>query len=67
MAANPWLKHIDTEAQGYGIVTASTGQLQCQFKKLNPIVGTTAPSSTRRVVSTTTATVTAGTPAVVIS
>ena len=67
VAANPWLKHIDTEAQGYGIVTASTGQLQCQFKKLNPIVGTSAPSSTRRVVSTTTATVTAGAPAVVIS
>lgn len=66
-ATNPWLKHVTTEAQGYAVVTASTGQLQCQFKKLNPIVGATAPSSARRVVSTTTATVTAGTPAVVIS
>jgi alkaline phosphatase D len=67
VATNPWLKHIDTDAQGYAVVTASAGQLVCQFKKLNPIVGTTAPSATRRVVSTTTATVTAGTAAVVIS
>jgi alkaline phosphatase D len=67
VATNPWLKHIDTDAQGYGIVTASATQLQCQFKKLNPIVGTAAPSAARRVVSTTTATVTLGTAAVVIS
>lgn len=69
VSTNPWLSagHVDTEAQGYAVVTASTGQLQCQFKKLNPIVGTAAPSAARRVVSTTTATVTAGTPAVVIS
>lgn len=72
VSTNPWLSalgggHVDTEAQGYAIVTATTGNLVCQFKKLNPIVGSVAPSSTRRVVSTTTATVTAGTPAVVIS
>lgn len=66
-ATNPWLKHIDTEAQGYAVVTASAAAMTCQFKKLNPIVGNTAPSASRRVVSTTTATVTAGTAAVVIS
>ena len=67
VASNPWLKHIDTDAQGYAVVTVSTAQLKCDFKKLNPIVGTTAPAATRRVVSTNTATVTAGTVAVVMS
>lgn len=65
---NPWLKHVDTEAQGYAVVTASTTQLQCQFKKLNPLVVATAPSASRRVLPTVaTATVTAGTAAVVMS
>jgi len=75
VSTNPWLSalgggHVDTEAQGYAVVTATSGvgaTLVCQFKKLNPIVGTVAPSATRRVVSTATATITAGTAAVVMS
>lgn len=64
---NPWLTHVDTEAQGYAVVTAATGSLTCRFRKLNPLVGTNAPSSDRIVRSEVTATVTAGTAAVVIS
>lgn len=56
---NPWLKHIDTEAQGYSVVTASSSTLTCVFKKLNPLVGTAAPA-TPIVRSTKTATITAG-------
>lgn len=64
---NPWLAHVDTEAQGYAVVTAATGSLTCRFRKLNPLVGTNAPSGDRIVRSEVTATVMAGTAAVVIS
>lgn len=55
---NPWLKHVDAEAQGYAVVTATTTNLTCDFKKLNPLVGTTAPTGI--VASTKTATIAAG-------
>ncbi|MDF2445267.1 MAG: phosphodiesterase [Moraxellaceae bacterium] len=32
---NPWLKHIDTNAQGYAVVTASATSLECQFHHVN--------------------------------
>lgn len=69
VATNPWLSAgmVDTEAQGYAVVEASTTDLKCHFRKLNPIVGTAAPSSARLVVSTRTATVTDGVKAVVVS
>lgn len=56
IAANPWLKHVDSDAQGYAVVTAKTGQLQCEFRKLNPQVGTDAPSTV--ITSTKTLTLT---------
>lgn len=75
---NPWIKHVDSNAQGYSLVTASTGSLVCQFKHVNTafvnagvgyapgVLG--GATDSRTVVSrTTTATVTAGTSAVVIS
>lgn len=62
VAANPWLKHVDTEAQGYAVVTATSSDLSCAFKKLSPLVGTTAPIGV--VTSTKTAKIIAGTPAI---
>lgn len=32
---NPWLKHIDTNAQGYSVVTASSSSLVCDFRHVN--------------------------------
>lgn len=32
---NPWLKHVDTNAQGYSVVTASTANLSCEFRRVN--------------------------------
>lgn len=64
---NPWLSHVDTEAQGYAVVTASTGSLTCTFRKVNPLVGTAAPMTGRIIRDEVTATVMAGTTAVVIS
>lgn len=65
VAANPWLKHVDTEAQGYAVVTASTGNISCEFKKLNPLVGTNAPATV--VASTKTATINAGSTSITMS
>lgn len=39
-ATNPWLKHIDTDAQGYAVVTVSAGSLSCEFKRLNTLFNT---------------------------
>jgi alkaline phosphatase D len=62
---NPWLKHVNTDAQGYTVVTLTPGKLVAQFKQVNKLVGGAAPATV--IARTTTATVTAGTPAVVIS
>jgi len=62
---NPWLKHLNTDAQGYTLVTLTPGKLVAQFKQVNKLVGTTAPATV--VARIATATVTAGSPSVTIS
>ena len=63
--SNPWLKHVNTDAQGYTVVTLTPGKLVAQFKQVNKLVGGAAPASI--IARVTTATVNAGTPAVTIS
>jgi alkaline phosphatase D len=62
---NPWLKHLNTDAQGYTLVTLTPGKMTAQFRQVNKLVGATAPATI--VARTTTATVTAGAPAVTVS
>lgn len=62
---NPWLKHLNTDAQGYTVITLTPGKMTAQFKQVNKLVGASAPATT--IARTTTATVAAGTPAVTIS
>ncbi|MGV8865522.1 MAG: alkaline phosphatase D family protein [Janthinobacterium svalbardensis] len=62
---NPWIKHLNTDAQGYTVVTLTPGKLAAQFKQVNKLIGTAAPSNV--IARVTTATVNAGTVAVVIS
>ncbi len=62
---NPWLKHLNTDAQGYTVVTLTPAKMTAQFKQVNKLVGTSAPATV--VARTTTATVTAGSAAVTIS
>ena len=75
---NPWIAHVDSNAQGYAGVTASTSSLTCEFRHVNAafvtggvgyapgVIGGT--TDTRAVVSRTVlATVTAGSASVVIS
>jgi alkaline phosphatase D len=65
LGSNPWLKHLNTDAQGYTVVTLTPGKLVAQFKQVNKLVGGAAPATV--IARTTTATVTAGAAAVAIS
>lgn len=62
---NPWLKHVNTDAQGYAVVTLTPGKMVTQFKQVNKLVGGNAPATV--IARVTTATVTAGSVAVAIS
>ncbi|MES2161650.1 MAG: alkaline phosphatase D family protein [Pseudomonadota bacterium] len=62
---NPWIKHLNTDAQGFTLVTLTPGKMVAQFKQVNKLVGGNAPTSV--VARVTTATVTAGSAAVAIS
>jgi len=63
--SNPWIKHLNTDAQGYMVVTVTPSKLTAQFKQVNKLVGGNAPATV--IARTTTATVTAGSPAVAVS
>lgn len=43
--SNPWLKYVNTDAQGYAVVTLTPSGLSCSFKQVNRLVGDTAPVS----------------------
>ncbi|MYM68767.1 phosphodiesterase [Pseudoduganella sp. FT55W] len=62
---NPWLKYVNTDAQGYTLVTLTPGKMTAQFKQVNKLVGTAAPATL--IARTTTAVVSAGSPSVAIS
>jgi len=62
---NPWLKHLNADAQGYTLVTLTPASMVAQFRQVNKLVGSNAPAAI--VARTVTATVAAGTPAVTIS
>src|SRR5450830_1743852 len=62
---NPWLKHVNTDAQGYTVVTLTPGKLVARFKQVNKLVAGHAPVEV--IARVTTATVTAGAAAVVVS
>jgi alkaline phosphatase D len=65
LASNPWLKHLNTDAQGYTVVTVTPGSVTARFRQVNKLVGANAPSTV--VAGTTTATVLAGSANVTIS
>lgn len=43
--SNPWLKHANTDAQGYAVVTVTPAALRCEFRQVNKLVGSVAPAS----------------------
>jgi alkaline phosphatase D len=60
--SNPHLRHVNTDAQGFTVVTLTPGQLVANFKQVNKLVGGNAPASV--IAKVTTAVVTAGQAAV---
>ncbi|HOI52404.1 MAG TPA: alkaline phosphatase D family protein, partial [Azonexus sp.] len=63
---NPWLKHIDSDAQGYAVVTLTPDELVCRLRKMHRLIGSDAPGSAI-VATETTARIAAGTKTVTIS
>lgn len=43
-ASNPWLRHVDTNAEGYAVVTLTPGKLSCTFHVMQRLSGGIAPS-----------------------
>lgn len=43
-AFNPWLRHVDTNAEGYALVTLTPDKLSCEFHKMQRLSGGMAPS-----------------------
>ena len=41
---NPWLRHVNTNAEGYAIVTLTPDKLSCTFHVMQRLSGGTAPS-----------------------
>nr|WP_315591886.1 alkaline phosphatase D family protein [uncultured Cupriavidus sp.] len=41
---NPWLRHVDTNAEGYALVTLTADQLSCTFHVMQPLSGGMAPA-----------------------
>ncbi|WP_341676387.1 alkaline phosphatase D family protein [Niveibacterium sp. SC-1] len=60
--SNPWIRHINTDAQGYAVVTLTPGAMQCSFRELNRLEAGKAPATT--LARTVKLQVTAGTAAV---
>jgi alkaline phosphatase D len=56
--SNPHLRHLNTDAQGFTVVTLTAGSLTAQFKQVNKLVGVNAPANV--IAKVTTAAVTAG-------
>ncbi|WP_168191872.1 alkaline phosphatase D family protein [Chromobacterium phragmitis] len=59
---NPWLKYVDTDAQGYALVTLTPSKLSCAFHKVAKLANGVAPSPATASVQTVE--VQAGVPAV---
>lgn len=43
-AFNPWLRHVDTNAEGYSLVTLTPDKLSCAFHVMKPLEAGAAPA-----------------------
>ena len=64
--SNPWLKHVDSDAQGYVVVTVTAAEVHAEMRKVNRLIGQAAPESLP-VATRTHVRVAAGTPGVTVS
>lgn len=63
--SNPWLRHVNTDAQGYTLVTVTPASVTARFRQVNRLVAGSAPAST--IARETVVTVAAGTVAVTVA
>lgn len=42
--SNPWLKYVNTDAQGYSRVRVTATDIKCEFRQVNKLVGNNAPA-----------------------
>ncbi|MGL4604119.1 MAG: hypothetical protein ACRCU9_08220, partial [Iodobacter sp.] len=42
---NPWIKFVDTDAQGYAVVELTAAGMKTEFKKISRLQGTALPAS----------------------
>ncbi len=47
-AFNPWLRHVETNAEGYAVVTLTADKLNCAFHVMKRLEGTTRRRNQRR-------------------
>lgn len=64
--SNPWIKHVATDAQGFSLVTLTADKLVCEFRCVEKLVATSAPSL-KQIASNTTITVPAGQASLTVS
>jgi alkaline phosphatase D len=64
--SNPWLKFVNTDAQGYSVVTVTPSQVSCQFRQVNRLISGNAAPTENVTAKTTTATVNKDVAAVII-
>ncbi|AXA94130.1 alkaline phosphatase [Massilia sp. YMA4] len=62
--SNPWLRHVNTDAQGYTLVTVTPASLTARFRQVNRLAGSVAPAGT--LARETVVTVTSGSVAVTV-
>ena len=65
LGGNPWIKHVDSDAQGYAVLTVTAAAVRCELRKVHRLVANTAPAAP--IIDTrTVATVASGVPTVTI-
>ncbi|MBS1161205.1 MAG: metallophosphatase [Proteobacteria bacterium] len=57
-----WINHLDTDAQGYAVVTLTASQFTCVLHKVKPLGGATTAPAQPATASSKTITVNAGSP-----
>ena len=65
LGGNPWIKHVDSDAQGYAVLTVTAAAVRCELRKVHRLVANIAPAAP--IIDTrTVATVASGVPTVTI-
>lgn len=62
-----WIKYLETDAQGYAVVTLTPGQMQCVLHQVKTLAGASTAPAQPVTAKTTTLTVSAGSPSLTLA